>query len=225
MTLRHLARLVVLVGAALSLVAARRQPSRNPARSVSSSACRPAARSTPTPASIADHMAKTLGQSDHRREQGPARAATSPRSTSPISRPTAASSGSPPRPSSKSCRTCSRIRAGPSTVSSRSSPVSRRRWCSSSIRAYRPRDVPGVPRLGEAEQGQAQLLFLSGRHAGALPRLPDEREVRSRSHSRAVRRLRTAGQSLARRPLAVRLRAGELDVPASCEPASSGRSA
>ena len=65
----------------------------------------------------------------------------------------------------------------------------------------------------KAEQGQAQLLLLSGRHAVAFPRLPAQREVRSRSHPRALRRLGTAGQRPARRPFAVRLRAGELDVP------------
>ncbi len=55
-------------------------------------------------------------------------------------------------------------------------------------------DLRRVPCLGEAEQGQAQLLLVSSRHAGALPRLPDEREVRPRSHPCALRRLRTAGQ-------------------------------
>ena len=48
--------------------------------------------------------------------------------------------------------------------------------------------------MGEGEQGKAQLFLLSGRHAVAFPGLPDEREVRSGSHPRAIRRLGIAGQ-------------------------------
>ena len=101
----------------------------------------------------------------------------------------------------------------------RSSAASRHRWCSSRIRACRPRpsrsSSPG-PRPTAASSATRP----TARHAVALPRLSAEREVRSRSHPCALSRLGPAGHGAGRRPFAVRLRAGQHDGAAA-----SGRQA
>ena len=87
---------------------------------------------------------------------------------------------------------------------------------------------PGVPATTFAEflPGRSRTRASSAtprtsRHTGALPRLPDEREVRPRSHPRALRRLGIAGQCL----VGGHAQFGFAQVNStcrSCSPASSG---
>ena len=128
----------------------------------------------------------------------PARTATSLRSSLPTSRPTAACLD---RHSGFHRDQSQRLRQ-PALVDRRLRPFHpRRRGAAGVRRAPRcaGRHLRRVPRLGEGEQGQAQLFVLPARHAVALPRLPAQRKVRSRPHPRALSRVGPAGDRAAGR--------------------------
>ena len=150
----------------------------------------------------------------------PAPTATSRRNTSPSSRPTARWSGSAPRRFTEI--NPERVQE-PALVDRRFRAVHPRRRGAAGVRRASERagqHLRGVPDLGQGQPRQAQLFVLPARHAVALPRLPAQREVRSRPDPRALSRLGLAGDRAGRRPFAVRLRPGQHDA---CRSTQAGK--
>ena len=137
MKLAHFARLAV-VGAALLLAPLATAFAQTGTIRFIVGAARPAARSIPTPASSPSHMSKTLGQTDHRREQARRQRqhlrAVHRRPAGRRQHDLARHPGVHRDQSQRVQQSALVDRRLPS----RSSAASRRRWCSSSIRACRP---------------------------------------------------------------------------------------
>ena len=190
MKLRHLARLAARRrGAAARAVRARRfaQTGTDPVHRRHS---RRAAPIDPYARIIADHDGEDARPDHHRREQ----ARRQRQHLGAVHRRAAgrrpADLGRHPGLHRDQSRARSTTSAGRSTISCRSSAASRRRWCSSAHPSVPANTFAEFLTWAKANKRQAQLFVLQPGTPSHFLGYPAQREVRPRSHPRALSRLR-----------------------------------